>query len=283
MRLLAWMVAGTVALGILALVLILAGAPVPPATETAYLYFIPGMPAPRHLPVFVVMNLMVGVLIYALTLDLEDDLRLARRQLPFPLPGWRGLLLLAMADPTLAYLAGKAVPGEASYLLSRLLLLGGIVYWFYRQDYLPAMLVVSLSGRFRARALGVALLVAFWEIVGGALSFPGGLRSSPLLWARPAWSTAWGLTTALYLHAFWQQSLEALWGRKGFIAFPWLLSLPLLASRLPLPGPWWREGLVVIPLLYLAGAYLFRRTGNLLAPAAFWTLLDLLGSLFRFP
>jgi len=281
LRLLAWLIAGTIALGVLALVLILTGAPVPPGTGTAYLVFIPGMPAPRHLPVFIAMNLMIGVLIYALTLDLEEELRLARREFSFPLPGWLGLLLLALADPALTYLASRALPAEASYLLSRLVLLGGIVYWLYRRDHPPVLLVSSLGHRFRARALGIAFLAAFWEIIAGAMSFPGGLDSSSLLPARPAWSAAWGLTTALYGHGFWQQSLEARWGRKGFVAFPWMLAVPLLAPRLPLTG-WWREGLVIVSLLYLA-AYLFRRTGNLLAPAAFWTLVIFLGALLRFP
>lgn len=281
MRLLAWMVAGTVALGFLALGLILLSPPDPTGTGTAGPVFVPGMPAPRHLPVFITMNLMIGVLIYALTLDLDYDPRLPRQGLPFPFPGGRGLIFLALADPILTYLASRAIPGGAAYLLSRLVLLGGIVCWLQRRGYPPGLMFNRLGIGFRARPLGLAMAAAFWEIVSGPMSFPASLDPSPLLTARPGFSAAWGFTTALYLHSFWQRSLENRWGRRGSLAFPWPVVLPLLAPHLPFPG-WWKEALVVITLLYLA-AYLFRRTGNLLAPAAFWAMLDLMGTLFRFP
>jgi CRP-like cAMP-binding protein len=245
---------------------------------------------------FGVMSFLLIALTYVLTIDLlhpRPQPRYLRGRSAYP-ASWDGtfVAVLLTGEMLVRLLVNLAQLRSEAVVIYQVLALVLIVYWlgFVGLD-VPSYL--GLTRRNLARVLFVGVTLGLLATLGGAVSFPSGLRSVRFLPAvlQVLWSFGFiGVVRALYYHGFLQTTLERHFGRwLGWLGSALVIALVyFLPGFLPAPGnpvTWPASvigGLATLFLTFAVIGFLFHRTRSAWGAATVLGLLDFLPRVLTF-
>ena len=230
--------------------------------------------------VFALIVLVLLALVHLLTVDLDPA--------PPPqgtLPREESFFLLASL---MVYLGGQTLftffwPAYQLQGLLLLVLTLCVGWWFQRQDH-DIESYLGITDDHWLRAALMAILVAFLATTTGSLALPVGLQDLTLggfILTLVSSLLLLGLAQALFCHGYLQTTLEYALGPKwGLAATAALVGAFHLIPKLSLLGTPGQlsllQALTILPATALIAGYLFQRTHNIIAPAVFLGLVELM-------
>lgn len=245
----------------------------------------PRPPRPALVLVFLSTAVILLVLVFVLTADLE---RPARPRAGPPATHWEARLAGALValEALLAY-AGQALAARTAFdpALAYAVLAGLVLTRPAPPRY--RFSGVGLSLHRLGRALCVGAVIGGLGYFAANLALPAGLRESRpeavALQVLRAVLLA-GLAVEVYRRGLVQTALERRLGRRaGLLAASFLFgavyALPRLAADPSAWADWLLYGLLVVPLTEVVFGYMYDRTGTVVAGATARGVLELLGRL----
>jgi hypothetical protein len=245
---------------------------------------------------FGVVSFLLVALTYVLTIDLihpRPQPRWARGHFPHPSSwDWAFVGAVLLGEMVVRLMVNVAQVRSEAVVLYQIVALLGMVYWVeYVGMDLPTYFGVTRHNL--SRVLFVAASLGVLATIGGAVSFPSGVRNVRFVAAvaQMIWSFGFiGLIRAFYYYGFLQTTFERHFGRWwGWLGSAGVMALIyFLPSFIPAPGnpvTWPTSivgGLVTLSLTFAVIGFLFHRTRSAWGAAVVLGLLDFLPKVLTF-
>jgi len=245
---------------------------------------------------FGVVSFLLIALTYVLTIDLlhpRPQPRWAKGRSPHPSEwDWAFVALILLGDLLVRLLVSVAEIRSEAVVLYQAVGLAAMVWWVnYVGMDLPTYF--GVTGHNLSRVLFVAASLGVLATIGGAVSFPSGLRAVRVVQVigQLIWSFGFiGLIRAFYYYGFLQTTFERhlgrWWGWLGSAATTALVWF--LPGFIPAPGnpvTWPASivgGLITLTLTFAVIGFLFHRTRSAWGAALVLGLLDFLPKILTF-
>lgn len=245
---------------------------------------------------FGVVSFLLIALTYVLTIDLiqpRPQPRWTKGRFPHPSSwDWTFIGFALLGEAVIRLMVNVAQVRSEAVVLYQIAVLLAMAYWVeYVGMDLPTYFGVTRHNI--SRVVFVAGSLGVLATIGGAVSFPSGVRGVPLVSAvvQAVWSFGFiGLIRALYYHGFVQTTFERHLGRWwGWLSSAGVMALIyFLPGFIPAPGnpvTWPASvvgGLITLSLTFAVVGFLFHRTRSAWGAALVLGLLDFLPKILTF-
>lgn len=245
---------------------------------------------------FGVVSFLLVALTYVLTIDLihpRPQPRWAKGRFPHPSSwDWAFLAGVFLGEIVVRLMVNVAQVRSEAVVLYQIAVLLAMVYWVeYVGMDLPTYFGVTRHNL--TRVLFVAASLGVLATIGGAVSFPSGVRNVRFVSAvvQMVWSFGFiGLIRAFYYYGFIQTTFERHLGRWwGWVGSAGVMALIyFLPGFIPAPGnpvTWPASiigGLITLSLTFAVIGFLFHRTRSAWGAALVLGLLDFLPKILTF-